>query len=201
VIEEEAGREEREVRAAAEGEAARLVEEARAGAAVAREAVLARARADAERAVREAEERHALARDRALLVERRQLLDGLRVEIAVALRAASTPALDAALLAEVLPEVGEGPLEVIVDPGAEEAARRALAALDAVAAARATVRAAPERRGGVVVIAGRRVLDDSLPARLARIWPDLEPELAGLLEAEPRASSAPRGEAGEEEAA
>jgi hypothetical protein len=42
------------------------------------------------------------------------------------------------------------------------------------------VRPAPVRRGGVEVIAGRRVLDDSLPSRLDRAWPELEAELAGI---------------------
>ncbi len=40
----------------------------------------------------------------------------------------------------------------------------------------------PERRGGVLVAAGRRILDNTLPARLERAWPDLEAELAALLE-------------------
>jgi V/A-type H+-transporting ATPase subunit E len=182
VIEEEAGREERDLRAAAEREAARVLAEAREAARSGCEALLARARADAARVLREAEERHGLARERGLLVERRQLLEALAAEVGRALPAAASPALDAALLAEVLPDAGAGPLEVIVDPGAEEAARRALAALDPAAAARATVRAAAAPRGGVAVIAGRLVLDDTLPARLARLWPDLEPELAALLE-------------------
>lgn len=182
VIEEEAGREERELRASAEREAARVLAEAREAAGAARAALLARVRAEAERTVREAEERHGLARERGLLVERRRLLDALAAEVARALPAASSAGLDAALLAEVLPDAGAGPFEVIVDPGAEEAARRALAALDPAAAARATVRAADAPRGGVAVVAGRLVLDDTLPARLARLWPELEPELAALLE-------------------
>jgi V/A-type H+-transporting ATPase subunit E len=182
VIEDEADREEREVRAAAEREAARVISEARRAADAAREAAVARARAEAERVVREAEERHALARERGLLVERRRLLEALRAEVTGALCAASSPALDAALLAEVLPDAGPGPLEVIVDPGAEDAARRSLAALDPAAAARTTVRPAGTARGGVAVVSGRLVLDDTLPARLDRLWPDLEPELAGILE-------------------
>lgn len=182
VIEEEAGREERDLRAAADREATRIVAEAREEARAAREALLARVRAEAERTVREAEERHALARERGLLLERRRLLDVLAAEVARALPAASSPELDAALLAEVLPDAGAGRLEVIVDPGAEDAARRTLEALAPAAAARATVRAAEAPRGGVAVIAGRLVLDDTLPARLARLWPDLEPELAAVLE-------------------
>ncbi len=101
-----------------------------------------------------------------------------------ALAAAGTPDLDARLLAEVLPEAGDGPLEVVVDPGAEDAARAALAAISQDASSRSKVRAAPARRGGVEVIAGRRVLDDTLPSRLARAWPEIEAELAAILTGE-----------------
>jgi V/A-type H+-transporting ATPase subunit E len=180
VIEEEAAREARDVRAAAERERERIVGDARAAAHAAREALLARERADSEARRRAALESLAQERERALLFEQRALLAGLRAEIERRLAVAGTPELDARLLAEVLPEAGDGPLEVVVDPGAEAAARAALAKLPAVAS-RATVRGAGERRGGVEVIAGRRVLDDTLPSRLGRAWPDLEAELAALL--------------------
>ena len=182
VIEEEAGREGRDARAAAERKAAQILEEARAAASAARDATIARARADAERLVREAEERHGLERERVLLVERRRALEAVKAEALEAARQAGTPALDAALLPEVLAGAVPGALEVIVDPGAEEAARAALARLDPALVARATVRAAGERRGGVAVIAGRLLLDDTLPARVERLWPELEPEVAALLE-------------------
>ncbi|WP_242341368.1 hypothetical protein [Anaeromyxobacter sp. SG66] len=184
VLGEEAAREAREVRAAAEREGARIVEEARAAAAAARDSVLARGRVEGAARRRAAHEAVAVERERALLVERRRLLEGLHDEARARLVAEGGAALDAALLAEILPEAGDGPLELVVDPGAEEEARRALAALDAGAAARAVVRAAPEARGGVELVAGRRVLDDTLPSRLERAWPALEAELAELLFAE-----------------
>lgn len=184
VLEEETAREAREVRAAAERECARILSEARAAAESARAAVLARAREESDALRRAARESVALERERALLAERRRLLEELRLEALSRLRRAGGPALDAALLAEVLPEAGEGPLEVIVDPGAEDEARRALAALDPGASARAAIRAAREARGGVELVAGRRVLDDTLPSRLERAWPALEAELASLLFAE-----------------
>ncbi|HVI97164.1 MAG TPA: hypothetical protein VM753_24315, partial [Anaeromyxobacter sp.] len=90
-------------------------------------------------------------------------------------------ALDARLLAELLPELGEGPVDVVVDPGAEPAARAALELLAPEVAARARVCAAQAARGGVEVVIGRRVLDDTLPSRLARAWDALEPELAARL--------------------
>jgi V/A-type H+-transporting ATPase subunit E len=182
VLEEEAARETRALRDGAEREAARILAEARAAADAARAALLERERAACEARRRAEEERIALDRERVLLRERRRLLEEVRAEAARRLAAAGSPALDARLLAEVLPEVGPGAFEVVGDPGAEEALRAALAAIDPGAAARGAVRAAEARRGGVLVVVGRRVLDDTLPARLERAWPDLEPEVAAILE-------------------
>lgn len=181
VLGEEAAREARDLRAAAERERERIVAEARATAEAVREAVLVRERAEAGARQRAALEAIAIERDRALLVERRRLLDELRDEALARLAGEGCPALDARLLAEILPDAGEGPLELIVDPGSEAEARRALVALDPAAAARAVVRGAPAARGGVELVAGRRVLDDTLPSRLERAWPVLEAELAELL--------------------
>jgi V/A-type H+-transporting ATPase subunit E len=181
VLEEEAAREERDVREAAGRERARVLAEASAAAAAARDACLARERAAIEATRRAVAESLALERERALLVAGRRHLDELRGEVLAALAAAGGPALDARLLAEVLPEAGDGPLEIVVDPGAEDACRASLARLDPALPARARVRAAASRRGGVEVAAGARVLDDTLPSRLARAWPDVEAELAALL--------------------
>jgi V/A-type H+/Na+-transporting ATPase subunit E len=179
VLEEEAAREAREIRAAARREAARIVEEAERTARAASEALLARERREAEGRRRAALDGLAIDRERSLLFERRKLLDELRGEAVRRLAASGTPELDARLLAEVLPDAGGGDLEIVVDPGAEEAARAAFARL--APGRRATVRAAPERRGGIEVTAGRRVLDDTLPSRVDRAWPDVEAELAALL--------------------
>jgi len=181
VLREEAAWEVRDVRAAAEREAERIVAEARDAARVAREALLAREEGEAESRRRAARESLALDRERALLVERRRHLDALREEILGRLASAGSPELDARFLAELLPEVGDGPFEVVVDPGAEDAARAALAALAPGAVARSAVRSAPCRRGGVEVVFGRCVLDDTLPARLERAWPEIESELAAIL--------------------
>jgi len=176
VLEDEAAREARDLRAAAEREAIRIVEEARREARAAHDALLARERATGEARRRAAIESLALERERALLFERRRLLDDLRAEVVRRLAEAGSPELDARLLAELLPEAGEGPIEVVVDPGREDAARAALAGRPG-----AVVRAAPAARGGVEVVVDRRVLDDTLPARLERAWPDVEAELATLL--------------------
>jgi V/A-type H+-transporting ATPase subunit E len=191
VIEEEAAREVRALLDAAEAERARLLAEARAGAAAAGEALLARARAEAEAGGRAAREALELERRRGVLLEQRRLLDALRAEVAARLTAARGPALDARLLAEVLAEAGPGPIELAVDPGAEDAVREAAHRLAPERAGALSVRAAPAPRGGVEAIAGRRVLDDTLPARLERAWPALEQELASLLFAEDGCASTP----------
>lgn len=184
VLAEEAEREAREVRAAAGREAARIVEEARAATGAARDALLARAVADAGTAARAGREALGRERERVSLRARRDELAALRREAEPALAGAGGPDLDARLLAALLPEVGDAPFEVEVDPGAGAACRDALARLDPAAAARATVREAPAARGGVRVRVGRRTLDDTLPARLERLWPEAEAELAAMLFAE-----------------
>jgi V/A-type H+-transporting ATPase subunit E len=181
VLADEAAHEAEAVRAAAERERARILAEARATAQAARTSIAVAEHDAAEAQRRTALDGVAAERDRALLVERRRLLDAAQDEARARLPSPAAAAIDARLLAELLPEVGDGPIEVVVDPGAEEAARAVLASLAPAVAARARVIAAPSARGGIAVLAGRRVLDDTLPARLARAWDALEPELAALL--------------------
>jgi V/A-type H+-transporting ATPase subunit E len=190
VLGEEAAREARDALAAGARERERILAEARSAAASARDAMATRERAEAEAARRAAVEAAALARERTLLVERRRHLGELRAEVLRRLGAEGGPELDARLLPEVLAEVGGGSLEIEVDPDAETAVRSALLRLDPAVALRAVVRAAPSPRGGVRArcgVAGRRELDDTLPARLERAWTDLEAELAELLFSEDRA--------------
>ncbi len=176
VLEDEAAREARDLRAAGEREAARIVEEADRAARAARDALLARERTEGDARRRAALEAAALERERSLLFERRRLLEDLRDEALRRLPAAATPELEARLLAEILREVGDGPFEVVVDPGREDATRAALAGRPG-----AVVRPAAAPRGGVEIVAGRRVLDNTLPSRLERAWPAVEAELAELL--------------------
>lgn len=181
VIEAEAEREARALRDAAERERVRILDEARAAASAAHAALLDRTRRECADRQRLAGDALAQARARARLVACRDELDALRDAAAGALRDAAGPALDARLLAELLPEAGDGPLEIEVDPGAEGACRATLERLDPAVAARSVIRAAPARRGGVSLVAGRRVLDDTVPARLERLWQEAEAELAGIL--------------------
>lgn len=181
VIGEEADREARGVRLDAERECARIVAEARAAAEAVRAALLARTADELEarrQATRASEGRE---REHALLLAQRRELEALREAVLAELASAGDAALDARLLADLLPEAGDGPLTLLVDPGAEEACRAVLERLDPSAASRAEIRAAPRRRGGVELVAGRRVLDATLPSRLERLWPEGEAELAAIL--------------------
>jgi V/A-type H+-transporting ATPase subunit E len=184
VLGEEAAREARDALAASGREADRIVAAARAAADAAREAMRARELREADARRRDAGEAAALARERVLLVERRRLLAELRDELRRRLPAEAGRSVDERLLPEIVAEVGGGSLDLEVDPGAEGAVREALLRLDPAVALRAVIRAAPAPRGGLRVRCGpggRRELDDTLPARLDRAWPALEPELARIL--------------------
>jgi V/A-type H+-transporting ATPase subunit E len=181
VLREEAAREAQELRAAAERESTRIVDEARAAARAASDALVARERSEAAAGRHAALEALALEQDRIVLGEQRRILDGIRAEVARRLPAPVGPEVLGRLLREVLAEAGEGSVVLEVDPGEEEICRGLLARERANLASRAQVRAAATLRGGVALIDGRRILDDTLPARLERAWPALEPELATIL--------------------
>jgi V/A-type H+-transporting ATPase subunit E len=184
VLEEEASREAREVRAAAEKERDRILAEARRVSGEVRMALLARERAAAEARRKAASEGAALEQERAVLAEQRRLLDALRADVAARLPAPAGTEVLATLLAETLPEAWDGPVTIVVDPGEEEACRALLANVRPDVLGRARIETAPAPRGGVAVVCGRRELDDTLPSRLERAWPAIEGELAAILFAE-----------------
>ena len=181
VLGEEAAREARDIRRRGGEERERILAEARAAAVTARESLLARERIEAEARRRAALARVALERERALLVERRRLVDVLRTEAAGALAAPVEDEVLARLLGEVLAVAPPGRFTLVIDPGDGERVRAALAAAHPEALDRAELADAPARRGGVELRSGRLVLDDTLPSRLARAWPRLEPALARQL--------------------
>jgi V/A-type H+/Na+-transporting ATPase subunit E len=181
VLGEEAAREAREVRRRAVEERDRILAEARTASTAALEALLARERIEAEARRREALASVALERERTLLVERRRLLDALRSEAEEALTAAADDDALARLVGEVVTAAPPGHFTLVVDPGDVERVRSSLQAAYPEALARAELAEAPARRGGVELRAGRLVLDDTLPARLARAWPRLEPALVRQL--------------------
>jgi len=180
-LEEEVRGEARALGERARAERERILEEGRRAASQAREEALARLEAElaAERA--RAGARAALEVERTLLAEQRRFLEALRRDVLARLPARAGEEATARLLAEALADDPGGALEVEVDPGREEAVRALLARDHPGPAARATVRAAASARGGVVVRGERATLDNSLPARLAKAWPDLEGEAAAIL--------------------
>lgn len=181
VLGAEASREAREARAAGLREAERIRAEARRAADAARAALRARDAGALDARLRAARGAHATQRERAALAEARASLAAVRAEVERRLPAPAGPEVAERLAAEVLREAGPEPAVLIVDPGEEAAARRALAAAPPELAARTEVRAASAARGGVELVQGRRVLDDTLAARLERAWPALEQELAAEL--------------------
>jgi V/A-type H+-transporting ATPase subunit E len=181
VLGEEAAREAREIRRRAAEERDRILAEAHAAATGAREALLARERKESEARRRTALAKVALERERLLLGERRRLIDALRAEARAALPGALDPAALGRLVDEVVAAAPPGPFSLVVDPGEGERVRALLRASHPEALERAELVEAPARRGGVELRAGRLVLDDTLPSRLARAWPRLEPGLARLL--------------------
>ena len=182
VLGDEAAREAAALRAAGRAEADRIVAAARAAAAEATAALLAREAREAEAALRLAAAVAAQGRERRLLEVRRERLSALRDEVAARLPAAARePGLLSRLVGEVLAAAPAGRFVLEVDPGDEAAVQAALCAGHPEAAGRAELRAAPARRGGVALVSGRLTLDDTLPARLERAWPALEAQVVRLL--------------------
>lgn len=179
VLQEEGERERRALRDGAAAEAARVVAEARAAAARFREAAVARETAAREARVRAARDGVGLERQRALLQESRRQLDRLRAEALERLPGEVEEADVERFTAELLAEAGPVSSVLVVDPGAAAAARRAAQALGADPPPE--VREAPAPRGGVELLTGTLVLDDTVTSRLERAWPRVEPEIAALL--------------------
>lgn len=180
-LEDEVGRRIRELDEEAERESRRILEETRRQLAAERQAALAREgrRLDEEasRAVGEAGREQ----ERALLVEKRRLLAELRREAEARLFALGDAALLARLVDELVPDLGEGPLEFRVPAGQEEALRRDLGQRHPELLRRATITGSPGIGGGVEVSSGRQLLDSTLPSRLEKAWPLLEGGVAARL--------------------
>lgn len=179
VLQEETALEERRLREECAREAARIVDEARTTARQLRAAALGRRDEALAARVKGARDAAGRERDRALLLEERRQLELLRAEALARLPEAVTDADVERLVAEVMREAGPVAAVLVVDPGAEAAARRALAALGP--AVPPGVEVASRRRGGVELVTGTLVLDDTVAGRLERAWPRAEPELARIL--------------------
>jgi vacuolar-type H+-ATPase subunit E/Vma4 len=179
-LDEEAAREVEALRGSAARDAARILDDARREVAAERDAALGRVRAEAEsrrrRAVAEVQRDHA----RAVLAEQRSVLEEVRAEALERLRRGDARALPAVVDAAAR-EVGDAPSTWIADPASLDVVRERLARDHPRVLARAELRAAAEPRGGIEVVAGRRVLDGTAAGRLERAWPGAEPEVARIL--------------------
>jgi V/A-type H+-transporting ATPase subunit E len=178
-LEEEAARQAAALRAEAARESERLVAEARAEAGRLRGEALARARERWEAAAQRRRADAGRDRDRSFLEAARQLLEEARAE-ALRLLEPRRPDLLPRLLAEAVPAADPGhEIEVVVDPGQQDGTWAWL--VQERPGLPVAVRAAAAARGGVEVRWGGVVLDDTLPARLDKAWPDVEGRAAALL--------------------
>jgi V/A-type H+-transporting ATPase subunit E len=181
-LEEDVARQADELRETAARDRVRMLDEAWSRAAAEREQALSRLRAELDakrqRALAQASLRHA----REVLMEKRRLLADLQTQTRAKLSSSKAPEVLARLIDELIPEVGDGPVELVVDPGQEQACSEHLRRAHPEILDRCTVRAAASPRGGVEAVLGARgVLDNSFPARLANAWPQLESRVATAL--------------------
>jgi len=182
-LEGEVARRSHELTEGAERERARLLDEARGNVQKDRALAVACARVEAAAARDAARARDEMDRERALLVERRRVLEALAAEADAELRTLATPELTERLVAEVLPEAlrESGPIVLRVAAAHAGAVRAALARDFPAAVARTRIEALPSGSAGVLAEANGLVLDDTLRARAARAWRILEPRLVELL--------------------
>ena len=123
-----------------------------------------------------------LEHERALLQEMRRQMEAVRVEAQARLPAMDGPTLLARLVDEVAPELDDGPVEFRVKEGQEEALRSHLKRRHPGLVPRAAIKGSSDVAGGVrVSLAGRQILDNTLPSRLQNAWQLLEAEIAGIL--------------------
>ncbi len=181
-LQEEVGRQVRELRDGAAEQSRRLLAAAEQAVAAEREAALdaegRRLQEESSRSLSDAR----LERERVLLEEMSRAMAGILVEAEARLPARDGPALLARLLDELAPELGEGPVELAVKPGDEDALRRHVERRHPGLTARVTIRGASDVGGGVrASLGGRQILDNTLPSRLRNAWQRLEPDVARIL--------------------
>jgi vacuolar-type H+-ATPase subunit E/Vma4 len=106
----------------------------------------------------------------------------LRREAEARLPAMNDAEVLARLVDDLVPELGEGPIEFRVREGQEEPLRAHLGRHHPGLLPRAAIHGSPDVPGGVeVALGGRQVLDNTLPSRLRNAWQALEPEIAARL--------------------
>jgi len=182
-LEDEIGRQIRQIEADADERCRRLDAEVHGQLAARREAALAAETRRLEEAAERAIGRARVEQVRTLLVEQRRLLAEIRQEAERRLAAPEDGGLAARLVDEMASELGDGPVELRVSAGTEAAFVSALAERHPELARRATVVGVDGMGGGVVAAldGGRQLIDNALPSRLDRAWQQMEGELATAL--------------------
>jgi vacuolar-type H+-ATPase subunit E/Vma4 len=181
-LEEEVDRQIRELQGEASRQREELLEAARLELAARREQVLSEERRRLKDESARALSRARLEQERTLLGEMRRALAELHREAEAQLTTMNDAELVARLLDEIVPELGDGPVEFRVRDGHEEHLRSHLAQRHPQLLARASISGAPEVGGGLVAsLAGKQLLDNTLASRLQNAWLLLEPELATSL--------------------
>jgi vacuolar-type H+-ATPase subunit E/Vma4 len=181
-LEEEASRQIRERRTEASQERERLLDTTRQELRATRKTVL-----EEERRRLQAESARALARARlerehTVLGETRRQMAELQREAAARLPAMNDADVLARLVDEIVPELGDGPIEFQVRDGHEQHLHAHLSRHHPGLLPRAAIRGSPDVPGGVKVsLGGRQILDNTLPSRLQNAWQMLEPEIAAML--------------------
>jgi vacuolar-type H+-ATPase subunit E/Vma4 len=170
------------VLAAARAERERLLSTAREASGAVRGRALEGLRAELDAEASRGRARGEAEADRVVVAEARRLLDELRDEAARRLAARAGPEVTLRMLDRALEDDGGEALEIRVDADHVDEARAHLARRHPAAAARATVLAADEPRGGAEVRFGAAlVVDETLRSRLDRALALLEPELSRAL--------------------
>ena len=181
-LEEEVARQIREHRTAASRERERLLETTRQELTARRERVFEEERCRLEEESARALSRARLEMEHAILGEMRQRMADLRREAEARLPAMNDPEALSRLVDEILPELGEGPVEFRVSEGQEVQLRTHLGRHHPALLLRATINGSRNVRGGVEVsLGGRQIIDNTLSARLQNAWQLLEPEIAAIL--------------------
>ena len=179
-LEDEVARQSREAAASAEVERRRLIEEATKAVASEREAVAREERAEADDRHRHRLARAEIEREQEIVAGKRKVMERLRSEVLGRLIAEDDRWLPL-LVAEALAGVSTKPTAFIADPGRSEALRAYLGRAHAKALEGSSVQEASSPRGGVEIVAGRGVHDNTWVARLQKAWPEIEGAVAEVL--------------------
>jgi len=181
-LEEEVGRQIRERRAEASLEERRLLETTHLELAARRDKVLGEERRRLEEQSARALSLARMEQERALLGEMRRQLAELQREAEARLPTMNDAEVLTRLVDELVPDLGEGPIEFRVRAGYEELLKDHLGRNHPGLLPRSTIKISPDSRGGVEAALGaRQLLDNTLASRLQNAWQQLEPEIAAML--------------------